>query len=83
MRRNLNVDWSSVGKYSTHLFTKEATDIILQHNNSIPLFLYIAHLAPHAGLYDDPLQAPQEDIENFKLIEDKYRRKFAGKHVFN
>jgi len=80
MRRNLNIDWSSVGKYSTHLFTKEATDIILKHNNSVPLFIYIAHLAPHAGPYEDPLQAPNEDIDYFKLIKDKYRRKYAGKN---
>lgn len=79
MRRNLDVDWTSVGKYSTHLFTKEATDIIQKHNNSKPLFLYLAHLAPHAGTYENPLQAPQEDIDKFQYIKDKYRRKYAGK----
>lgn len=79
MRRNLNTDWSSVGKYSTHLFTNEATDIIIKHNNSVPLFLYLAHLAPHAGTYENPLQAPQEDIDVFQSIGDKNRRKYAGK----
>ncbi|XP_025200510.1 arylsulfatase B-like [Melanaphis sacchari] len=78
MRRDLNPDWSSVGKYSTHLFTKEATDIISKHNNSVPLFLYLAHLAPHAGTYENPLQAPQEDINKFQSIKDKNRRKYAG-----
>lgn len=78
MRRNLDPDWSSVGKYSTHLFTKEATDIILQHNKSVPLFLYLAHLAPHAGTYEDPLQAPQEDVDKFQSIENNHRRKYAG-----
>lgn len=79
MRRNLNIDWESVGKYSTHLFTKEATNIILEHNSSVPLFLYLAHLAPHAGTYENPLQAPQEDINTFQSIKDNYRRKYAGK----
>lgn len=79
MRRDLNTDWSSVGKYSTHLFTKEATDIIQKHNSSVPLFLYLAHLAPHAGTYENPLQAPQEDIDMFQSIKDKHRREYAGK----
>lgn len=79
MRRDLDPDWTSVGKYSTHLFTKEATDIIAKHNNSVPLFLYLAHLAPHAGTYENPLQAPQEDIDKFQFINDTNRRKYAGK----
>lgn len=79
MRRDLTPDWSSVGKYSTHLFTKEATDIIREHNSSVPLFLYLAHLAPHAGTYENPLQAPQEDIDMFQSIKDKHRREYAGK----
>lgn len=82
MRRNLNPDWSTYGKYSTHVFTEEATDIILKHNNSVPLFLYLAHLAPHAGTYENPLQAPQEDIDKFQAIKDNNRRKYAGKNYY-
>lgn len=81
MRRNSQPDWSSVGKYSTHLFTKEATDIIQNHNKSIPLFLYLAHLAPHAGTYENPLQAPKEDVDKFLSIKNNHRRKYAGVEI--
>ncbi|XP_050425419.1 arylsulfatase B-like isoform X2 [Adelges cooleyi] len=79
MRRDLQPDWSSAGKYSTHLFTEEAVDIIHGHNSTAgPLFLYVAHLAPHAGPYADPLQAPPEVISQFDYIKDKNRQKYAA-----
>lgn len=70
MRRNLHPGWSSYGKNSTHVFNGEATVIILKHNNSVPLFLYLARLDPHAGTYENTLQAPQEDIKKFQSIKD-------------
>lgn len=80
MRRNLDVDWSGIGNYSTDLFTNEAVKIIQNHNNSNPLFLYLAHLAPHAGTYEDPLQAPEEEIAKLTHITDPDRRRYAGKY---
>lgn len=56
MRRNMDVDWEAIGQYSTDLFTNEAVQRIRSHNQSAPLFLYLAQLAPHAGTFEDPLQ---------------------------
>lgn len=79
MRRNLEVDFSARGKYSTHLYTDEATKLIGQHDTTKPMFLYLAHIAPHTGNQGDPFQAPDEDIANFPHIADPERRTYAGK----
>lgn len=81
MRRNTTVDWSAFGKYSTDLFTDEAVTIINNHDKSAPLFLYLAHLAPHAGTYEDPLQAPEEEVDRFSFIENYDRRRYAGNAI--
>ncbi|XP_039279283.1 arylsulfatase B-like isoform X2 [Nilaparvata lugens] len=78
MRRNDDVDWSGVGRYSTDLFTEESIRLIEGHNTSKPLFLYLAHLAPHAGNYDDPLQAPQHVTQHLAQITDPEQRKYTG-----
>ncbi|XP_068084877.1 arylsulfatase B [Anabrus simplex] len=79
MRRNLSVDYSSMGKYSTQLFTDEAVSIINRHDTKTgPLFLYLSHPAPHAGNYEEPLQAPEEDIHKFEYIQDPERRIYAA-----
>lgn len=83
MRRGMNVDWESEGKYTTNLLTDEAIKLIKHHNSTTgPLFLYLAHLAPHSGNDIDPLQAPDEEIAKFSYIEDPERRVYAGT-VFN
>lgn len=81
MRRNMTVDWSSRGKYSTDLFTNEAVRIINEHETTTPLFLYLAHLAPHTGNMREPFQAPDEEIAKFAHIQDPERRVFAGTHT--
>ncbi|KAK7076345.1 hypothetical protein SK128_003349 [Halocaridina rubra] len=78
MRRNMSVARDVYGKYTTDLFTEEAVDVIMKHNTSQPLFLYLAHLAVHSGNPYAPLQAPKEIVEKFLYIEDENRRKFAG-----
>lgn len=78
MRKNLTVDWNSVGTYATDLFTEKSVETINNHNKSEPMFMMIAHLAPHAGNEDDPLQAPVEEINKFKYIHDKKRRTYAA-----
>nr|ATE50188.1 arylsulfatase 4 [Phyllotreta striolata] len=78
MRRNLEVDYEAKGKYSTTLFTEEAVKLIRQHNTSKPMFLYMAHLAPHAGLPSEPLQAPDEEVYKFAHISDPERRVYAA-----
>lgn len=79
LRRNLEVDYKSVGKYSTHLYTEEAVRLIERHNTSKPMFLYMAHLAPHTGNVGNAFQAPDEEIAKFSHIADPERRVYAGK----
>ncbi|KAJ8946527.1 hypothetical protein NQ318_004663 [Aromia moschata] len=78
MRRDMTVDYSANGKYSTTLFTKEAVRLIHDHDISKPMFMYLAHLAPHTGNDKDPLQAPDEEIAKFAHIQDPERRIYAA-----
>lgn len=59
--------------YSTRLVGEEAVHIIESHDDSRPLFLYLAFNAPHA-----PQQAPREAIEEFADIEGTRRRVYAA-----
>jgi hypothetical protein len=82
MRRNLEVAEHARGHYSTDLFTDEAVTIIKRHDvKNSSLFLYLSHLAPHAGNYENPLQAPQDSIKRFPYIRDHDRRTYAGSLV--
>ena len=78
MRRNSSIDWSAYGKYTTHILTDEACDVITKHDISSPLFLYVAHLAVHSGNPYSPLQAPESTVDLFSGIEDLNRRRYAG-----
>lgn len=78
MRRDTQVAWDLHGEYSTDVFTKEAVNLIANHNQSQPLFLYLAHAAVHSGNPYNPLAAPDDFISKFNFIEDYNRRKFAG-----
>ena len=78
MRKNLTVDWDTVGQYATDLFTEKAVESINNHNKIDPMFMMITHLAPHAGNFYDPMQAPQEEIDKFEYIRDKNRRIYAA-----
>lgn len=77
-RRNMSVAWANYGKYATDLFTEEAVSTISKHNESQPLFLYLAHLAVHSANTYSPLQAPKEVVAKFNYIKDSNRRTFAG-----
>ncbi|CAG9762955.1 unnamed protein product [Ceutorhynchus assimilis] len=76
--RNLTVDWDAKGKYTTTLLTEEAVKLIEQHNTENPMFLYLSHLAPHAGNDWNPLEAPDEEIAKFAHIRDPERRIYAA-----
>lgn len=80
MRRNTSSAWDTVGEYATDLFTTEAVKVINDQPLGKPLFLYIAHLAVHAGNKGKLLEAPQETINQFRYINDPNRRTFAGKN---
>ncbi|CAL7944498.1 unnamed protein product [Xylocopa violacea] len=74
MRRNLTVAWDTAGKYATDLFTDEAVRLIKEHDTNQPMFLYLAHLAPHKGNMNQLIRAPDEDIARFSYIIDPERR---------
>ncbi|CAG5081033.1 Similar to ARSJ: Arylsulfatase J (Homo sapiens) [Cotesia congregata] len=78
MRRNLEPAWDLHGKYSTDLFTEEAVRIINNHNQSDPLFLYLAHAAVHSANPYNPLPAPDQEVAKFLHIKDYKRRRFAA-----
>jgi len=64
------------GRYSTHLFTEKATDIIKSHaskQDSKPLFLYLAYQALHS-----PLEVPETYTKQYASIKDNNRRIYAG-----
>ncbi|WP_345335634.1 sulfatase-like hydrolase/transferase [Ferrimonas pelagia] len=57
-------------EYLTQAFGNEAVDFIDRHKDSDqPLFLYLAHLAPHG-----PMEATEADLAKFEHIEDEARR---------
>lgn len=66
------------GAYLTDLLTDEAVKIIRRHPVDKPLFLYVAHQAPHSADSDDPLQAPDRYTEDFEDIGVKNRTTYAG-----
>ncbi|XP_054721641.1 arylsulfatase B-like [Uloborus diversus] len=66
------------GRYATDVFGQKAVDIIENHNVTDPLFLYISHLACHAGNEYMPLQAPVETVARNSHIKDLKRKLFAG-----
>ncbi|XP_003702313.2 arylsulfatase B [Megachile rotundata] len=78
MRRGMEAAWDLHGQYSTDVFTSEAVKLINNHNDSKPLFLYLAHAAVHSGNPYDPLPAPDVDVAKFTNIFDYNRRRFAG-----
>lgn len=51
MRRNFDVDKTYDKEYATDIFTSEAIKVIENHDKSKPLFLLLAELAVHAGMY--------------------------------
>lgn len=78
MRRNINLAWDTQGQYATDLFTDVAVEKIQKHNQSQPLFLYLSHLAAHAGNVELTRQAPEEEIAKFAYIKDPKRRAYAA-----
>eukprot|EP00933_Yihiella_yeosuensis_P041593 TRINITY_DN35998_c0_g1_i1.p1 TRINITY_DN35998_c0_g1~~TRINITY_DN35998_c0_g1_i1.p1 ORF type:complete len:548 (-),score=87.59 TRINITY_DN35998_c0_g1_i1:132-1775(-) len=69
------VSWQDVGRYSTHLYTEEASRVIAGFDSaSGPLFLYLAYQATHS-----PGQVPSSYADAYNgTIKDEKRRVFAG-----
>jgi arylsulfatase A-like enzyme len=55
------------------LFGDEAVRVIDRHDQSKPLFLYLAFTAPHS-----PYQAPQSDLDKYLDIKDAARQAYAA-----
>lgn len=66
------------GTYATDLFSDVAADQIRNHPVDVPLFMYLAHLAPHAANAGDPMQVPDDELANFGYIANEKRRKYAA-----
>ncbi|XP_063225571.1 arylsulfatase B-like [Bacillus rossius redtenbacheri] len=78
MRRNMSADWGSTGRYATDLYADEAARLIRDHDPRRPLFLYLAHLAPHTGNPRRPFQAPDDEVARFAHVADPERRLYAA-----
>jgi arylsulfatase B len=51
----------------------------MSHNyTDTPLFLLLAHMAPHFSNYQEPAQAPPNYIDRVSHIKHPERRKYAG-----
>ncbi|KAK7491343.1 hypothetical protein BaRGS_00017444 [Batillaria attramentaria] len=65
--------FSENGTYSTHLFTRQAVNIVKNHSPSKPLFLYLAYQSVHG-----PLEVPDIYMEPYQDIQNVRRRIYAG-----
>ncbi|CAH1245988.1 ARSB [Branchiostoma lanceolatum] len=61
------------GTYSTHLFARKATEIISQHDQDKPMFLYLSFQAVHA-----PLQAPDKYVERYRNLKNTAVQKYSA-----
>ena len=55
------------------LIHQQAQSVILSHDSSSPLFLYLPFQNVHA-----PTQAPEEYVDKYQFIKDKTRREYAA-----
>nr|CAH7737317.1 unnamed protein product [Callosobruchus chinensis] len=78
LRRDGVPSFEDAGHYATDTFTEYSVKVIQEHDLSKPLFLMLAHLAVHAGNTGKLLEAPQEEIDKLRHIEDANRRTYAA-----
>ncbi|XP_060071412.1 arylsulfatase B-like [Ylistrum balloti] len=73
LRQNERLATEFNGTYSLYSYDKAAADIILKHNASQPLFLYMAFQNVH-----DPIEVPKKFEDMYPDIQNEGRRKFSG-----
>jgi arylsulfatase A-like enzyme len=59
--------------FDNTLFGDEAVRLIGNHDEDVPLFLYLAFTAPHT-----PFQAPHEHLDRYSEIADPQRRTYSA-----
>ncbi|XP_077528892.1 arylsulfatase B-like isoform X2 [Haemaphysalis longicornis] len=69
---------NETGQYLTTLFQERAEHIIANRNKTKPLFLFLAHQAPHKTFGIPPMQAPKKNVEKFLYIGKEQRMLHAG-----
>ena len=67
------VNFEVNGTYSTELFQQRAIDIIENHPEEEPLFLYVPFQSVH-----DPIEVPDEYFDNFEYVDNEKRKKYLG-----
>ena len=72
MRDNESVSNEARGRYSAHVFSERAVDIIKSHGQA-PLFLYLAFQSVHS-----PLQVPEKYLKPYQNIKNKDRKTYCG-----
>ncbi|KAH6940224.1 hypothetical protein HPB50_026346 [Hyalomma asiaticum] len=77
-RRGLAPAWSDDGAYYTHIVTDEAISVIRNHPKDKPMFLYVAHLAPHFATERERLQVPEMYLRDYDDIGHANRTLYAG-----
>ncbi|XP_065281154.1 arylsulfatase B-like [Dermacentor albipictus] len=76
--RDLRPSRSDDGAYYTHIVNKEAVSIIRSHPKEKPMFLYVAHLAPHFATERERLQVPEIYLRGYDAIGHVNRTLYAG-----
>jgi len=62
------------GQYNTYLFTNKSVELIQNHDQSKPFFLYLAYTAPHI-----PHEVPENEVEKYAShISLNKRKKYAA-----
>ncbi|KAG6450906.1 arylsulfatase B [Manduca sexta] len=64
--------------YLTDVLTNHAVQIIRDHDTSTPLYLHVAHAAPHVGGGSVNLQATEDSLEENIHIAHPARKLYAG-----
>ena len=76
MNTYFSVIWLQVSELNVNFerfLLQQAQRVILSHNASTPLFLYLPFQSVHG-----PLQVPKEYKKNYRRIADKRRSIYAG-----
>jgi len=72
-RDDMEVDETAKGVYSSILFSQRSDEIISNHDQSKPLFLYLPFQSVHG-----PIEAPQEYVDMYEDVPDEDRKIFLG-----